>query len=98
MAFTGDVVGAEEALRIGLVSEVVPPEQLMEAALALAERIAANPAPALRLAKQLLREAMHVRLDTILELSAAYQAMAHQTDEHRHAVAAMIERTRTKAL
>lgn len=92
MSFTGESIDATEALACGLVSRVVPPAQLMDAALALARKIAANPGPTLRLTKRLLREGQHVRLDTLLELSVAFQAMAHKTPQHEEAVAAFIEK------
>jgi len=82
MAFTGDTISAEEALACGLVSKVVAPEELMKEAQAMAARIAKNPPRTLRLSKKLMREGMHMRLDTLLDLSAAYQAMAHKTGEH----------------
>ena len=91
LTFTGDTIGAEEALACGLVSRVVAPEELLGAANALAARIAANPGPALRMSKRLLREGQHVRLDTLLEMSAAFQAIAHHTPEHDAALAAFLE-------
>ena len=87
LTFTGDMIDAATALQIGLVSKVVAPEALMDEARVLAARIAANGAPSLRMAKRLLRESQTQRLDTILELSAALQALAHQTPEHAEAVA-----------
>lgn len=92
MTFTGDVVDAQTALAWGLVSRVVPHDDLLPQARALAQRIAANPGPALRMAKKLLREGQHQRLDALLELSAAFQALAHKTPEHREAVQAFIEK------
>lgn len=86
MTFTGDTIDAAEALASGLVSRVVPPDELMPTALALAQRIAANPAPALRMAKRLMREGQHMRLDSLLEMSAAFQAIAHHTPEHEQAI------------
>ncbi|MGH8786297.1 MAG: crotonase/enoyl-CoA hydratase family protein [Cupriavidus necator] len=97
MAFTGDTISADEALEIGLVSRVVPPHELIAVALTLARRVASNPGPALRLTKQLLRESRDARLGPALELSAAFQALAHQTSEHRAAVQAMIDRLRVHA-
>ena len=92
MAFTGDTIDAKQAEQWGLVSRVVPPEQLLPAANELAARMAANPGHAVRLAKRLLRESLHTRLDTLLEMAAAFQALAHQTDDHREAVAAFLEK------
>lgn len=75
MAFTGEAISAEEALTCGLVSRVVPPEELMETAYAMARRIAANPGPALRLSKKLMRESRHRGLESLLRLSASYQSL-----------------------
>jgi enoyl-CoA hydratase/carnithine racemase len=92
LSFTGDMLDAHQALECGLVSRVVAHEQLMTAARELANRIAANPGPTLRLTKRLLREGEHLRLDSLLELSAAYQALAHKTPQHEEAVRAFIEK------
>lgn len=92
MAFTGDALSAAEALACGLVSRVVPPAELLPEANRLAARIAANPGRILRMTKRLLREGQHVRLDTLLEMSAGFQALAHKTSQHREAVNAFIEK------
>ncbi|WP_407849895.1 crotonase/enoyl-CoA hydratase family protein [Bordetella petrii] len=92
LAFTAEVIDAQRALEWGLVSRVVPHDELMDAARALAERIAVHPPQAMRMTKRLMREALHTRLDTLLELSAAYQALAHKTPEHAEAVAAFLEK------
>lgn len=88
MTFTGEMIDAAEALRIGLVSKVVPDGALLDEARDLAGRIAVNPAHALRLAKRLLREGQHLGLDSILEMSAAFQALAHCTADHQEAIEA----------
>ena len=92
LTFTGQTIDAQLALEWNLVSRVVPHDALLATAQGLARSIAANPPHAVRLAKRLLREGMHCRLDTLLELSAAYQALSHQTDDHREAVSAFIEK------
>jgi 2-(1,2-epoxy-1,2-dihydrophenyl)acetyl-CoA isomerase len=92
MAFTGEAIDAKQGFSIGLVSKVVPHEKLMESALDLAGRIAANPPHVLRWSKRLLRESQHERLDTILDMAASYQALAHQTSDHAEAVAALLEK------
>ncbi|WP_326794466.1 crotonase/enoyl-CoA hydratase family protein [Streptomyces sp. NBC_01808] len=88
MLLTGDRVDAATALDWGLVSRVLPPGELLAAAQELAARVAARPPHAVRMAKRLLREAQRQDLDSVLELSAALQAVAHHTDDHRAAVAA----------
>jgi enoyl-CoA hydratase/carnithine racemase len=87
MTLTGEVVDAEQALAWGLVSSVVEREDLMSTALDLARRIAVNPPLATRMAKRLLRQAEHQRLDDALELAATMQAVAHHTKDHRAAIA-----------
>lgn len=92
MIFTGDVLDAEQALACGLVSQVVEPDALLDTALALAGRIVANPARSLRMAKRLLLTAQDNSLDTTLEMSAAMQAIAHETADHAEAVDAFLEK------
>lgn len=92
MSFTGDMIDGPDALACGLVSRVVPKEELMAAARALAARIAANPGAALRLTKRLLREGQRLGLESLLEMSAAFQAMAHKSPEHEEAVMAFVEK------
>ncbi|WP_330230404.1 crotonase/enoyl-CoA hydratase family protein [Nocardia sp. NBC_00508] len=92
MAFTGEPIDANTALDWGLVSQVVEPGALLEAAHRLAARVSANPPHALRMTKQLLREGTHQTLESLLELSAAMQAAAHHTEDHHEAVSAMLHR------
>jgi enoyl-CoA hydratase/carnithine racemase len=89
LTYTAATIDADEALRIGLVSQVVAHAELMPTAIALAERIAAQPPQALRLSKRLLRESQHARLPELLELSAALQALAHESMDHTEAVSAV---------
>lgn len=92
MMFTGQMLDAQQALACGLVSRVVPGERLLDEALDLAAQIAANPAKALRLCKRLVREGQQQRLDDLLELSAAFQALAHETRDHAEALDAFLEK------
>lgn len=92
MALTGDMIDAQEALACGLVSKVVPDAELLDAARALAFRIAANPAHATRMTRRLLWESREYPLETVLEMAAAMQASAHHTADHAEAVAAFLEK------
>lgn len=92
MAYTGEPVNADKALAWGMVSQVVPPEDLMSAAMSLAKRVAVNPPSALRMTKKLLKEGEHLSLESLLEMSAGLQAIAHQTKDHIEAVNAIIEK------
>jgi len=91
MAFTGEALTAAEALACGLVSRVVQPENLLAEARKLADKIAANPAGVLRMTKRLLREGQRSSLESLLELSAGYQAIAHKTADHKEAVMAFVD-------
>ena len=92
MAFSGEPVRAEEAFRIGLVSEVVAPEALLERSVELAQSIASNPPHAVRLTKQLMRASQNASLDELLDKSAAFQAVCHAEPDHAEAVAAFFEK------
>ena len=92
MAFTGEAIDAHKALAWGLVSEVVPHDELMAKAQALAARIVVNPPDVVRMTKRLMQEGQHTRLDSLLEMSASMQALAHHTQDHMEAVNALLEK------
>jgi enoyl-CoA hydratase/carnithine racemase len=82
MSLTGEPVDAETALQWGLVSRVVPEQDLLTTAQALAHKMTVNSPDVIRMTKRLLREGQQSSLANLLELSAAYQAIAHKTPEH----------------
>lgn len=92
MALTGDRIQPETALEWGLINKVVEPEELLDVAREYAERVAKNPPHSVRMAKKLLRESQQQSLASVLELSAAMQALAHHTKDHEEAIAALLER------
>ncbi len=92
MAFTGEMLDAETALAWNLVSRVVPHDSLMPTARELAGRISQHASHGLRLTKRLMREGIHSRLGTVLEMSAVFQAVSHKTPDHSEAVNAFIEK------
>jgi enoyl-CoA hydratase/carnithine racemase len=92
LALTGETIDSAEALRIGLVTQVVDDADLMAAAQAMAAKIAANPPHAVRMTKRLLREGQTAELKNILEMSAAMQSLAHATKDNDEAVTAFLEK------
>jgi enoyl-CoA hydratase/carnithine racemase len=92
LLFTGDVIDAATAAEWGLVSRVVPAAELMDAAIAMAEKIAQQPPHALRLGKSLLRHGQTVSYDTLMEMSAAAQAISHLTEDHMEGVDSILEK------
>ncbi len=92
MAFTGDSITAERALAIGLVSYVVEDDALLDKAREIAARITINPPHAVRMTKRLMNQAEHLGLPDTLHLSAAFQAIAHATNDHKEAVDAFLNK------
>jgi enoyl-CoA hydratase/carnithine racemase len=92
LTLSGRVISADEALAYGVVLEVVEPEQLMEAALAHAKRMAAQPPKATRLTKRLLKMAPDMELKPFLDVCAVFQGMCHNEPEHLEAVERLLAR------
>jgi enoyl-CoA hydratase/carnithine racemase len=92
LLFTGEVIEAAEALHIGLVSRVVPHGELLPAALALAEKIAANPPLAVARLKAGLREALDPDWQALGRWVSASLGRLFQTEDHREGVRAFLEK------
>ena len=86
MTFTGDRVDAQTALAWRMVSRVVPHDELLTEAYALAERITKNPTHALRMAKRLMQESRTGALESTLGMAAAMQPLAHRDPEHEQRI------------
>jgi enoyl-CoA hydratase/carnithine racemase len=79
----GDKVDAAECLRIGLANRVVPPEQLLDEALALAARLARGPRLALAMTKKMLVNEAAMDLEAAIEQEAQAQALLLRCRDHR---------------
>ena len=89
LALTADIIDAEKALQIGLVQSVVPHERLLDEALAIAGRIAANPAVAVQVGKQFVNRDTGGRgLAEAVETTA----LLFTTADHKEGVAAFLEK------
>lgn len=92
MLFTGEAIDAEEARRIGLVSRVVAHEELMETALVLARRIAANPPLAVQKIKEGMREALDPDWNDLGRWVSTALGQLFQTNDHREGVKSFLEK------
>ncbi|MFI4973318.1 MAG: enoyl-CoA hydratase/isomerase family protein [Caulobacterales bacterium] len=92
LLFTGDVIDAAEALRIGLVTEVAPHAELMARARAMAARIAVNPPLALRYMKEGLRRTAYGDPREIGGWAIETIRRLMQTEDHREGVASFLEK------
>jgi len=92
LLFTGDVIDAREALRIGLVSQVVRPDELLPAARALAAKIAANPPIAMRYMKEGLRKARNASMEEMGAYVGSSLAYLFTTEDHREGALSFVER------
>lgn len=92
LLYTGDLIDAAEALRIGLVSEVVGHEALLDRAVALADRIAANPPLAVQALKAGLVRTAYGDPREIGTWAIAEIRRLMQTEDHREGVASFLEK------
>jgi 2-(1,2-epoxy-1,2-dihydrophenyl)acetyl-CoA isomerase len=90
LCFTGDKIPAAEALRIGLVNQVVPHEELMPKTMELAHRLAKMPTKAIGLTKRLLIQSATNDLSAQLEAEAFAQETAGGTKDHFEGVTAFL--------
>lgn len=79
----GDKIDAEECHRIGLANRVVPPERVLEEAIALATRLARGPSLALAMTKKMLVNEVGMDLETAIEQEAQAQALLLRCHDHR---------------
>ena len=92
MIFTGEVIDAAEALRLGIVSQVVAPEELLPAAYDLARRIAAGPPVAIRLAKRSLYANEDLDLRGALQMETMAQNICFETEDATEGIRAFGEK------
>lgn len=92
LLFTGEIITAEEALAIGLVSKVVPPDELLPAANEIARKIAANPPIAMRYMKEGLRKSVHASMAEMGEYVGNSLAYLFTTEDHKEGAMAFVER------
>lgn len=92
MIYTGRIIDAEEALRIGLVSEVVEPEDLAKRAMEQARTFAAGPTVAIGIAKQNIRNNYLASFDDALRTELRGGELCGKTEDHAEGLKATVEK------
>ena len=90
--YLSDRITAEEALKLGLTNWVCEPDALMEKTMEIANRLASGPSVAYRYMKENLNRAMHGEVDDCLDLEATHHIHCGQTEDHRNATKAFVEK------
>jgi methylglutaconyl-CoA hydratase len=92
LLLTGRIIGAEEALRMGLVNEIVPPENLLTRARELAVLLMENSPASLRATKKLLNDHARAELDEQIEAAVRENAAIRTTADFREGVTSFLEK------
>jgi len=92
LIFTGGLIKADEALRIGLVNKVVEPEALLEEAKALANEIAAQAPIAVKLCKAAINKGMQCDIDTAISYESEVFGECFATEDQKEGMNAFIEK------
>jgi methylglutaconyl-CoA hydratase len=96
LLLTGRIFGAEEALRLGLATEIVPPDHLMPRARALAAELLQNSPNSLRATKALLSRYTSEQLDRQLKVAIAENAAVRQTPDFNEGITSFLEKRKPK--
>jgi enoyl-CoA hydratase len=92
LILTGDMITAEDALKLGLVEEIMPPEMLIDRAVAIGEQIASKSPVAVAAAKEATRAAMSLPLDEGLRLETALFQLCFSSEDKVEGVRAFLEK------
>jgi len=92
MCFTGDMIGAREALDLGILNEVYPPEELLPATIALARKIAAKSAPAITLIKSAINKGTQMDLESASMFEIDCFGLCFSTQEQKAGMQAFVSK------
>ena len=92
LLFTGDLIDAEEALRLGLVNRVVAAGELADATHELTERLARGPTLAYGAAKAAVYESTNLSFESLLDLEARNQRIVSRSEDVKEGIRAFLER------
>ena len=90
--YTGDRIDGPEAYRLGIASKVLPDDELMDASLELATRLAKGATQSHALIKYLVQKSLSMDFEEALDLAHVAQEQVRKTEDHKEAVQAFLEK------
>jgi methylglutaconyl-CoA hydratase len=92
LLLTGRIIGAEEALRLGLINQIIVPDKLLDRARELAGQLLQNSPASLTYTKRLLSEYAGADLDTQIKAAVRENAASRATSDFREGISAFLEK------
>jgi len=92
LMFTAEIIGAAEAERLGIVSRVVPPDELMKVTRELATKIAQQAPISVELTKKMVWRGLLDKIVRQIDLESYAQQICFQTEDHKESVRAFLEK------
>jgi len=92
--YTGDPITANEAHRLGLVSQVTQPDKLMEVSINLCNKLAMGPTYSMSIIKRLIQLSSDMNFEESMDISGIAQGIARNTNDHKEGVSAFLQKRR----
>jgi len=96
MIFLGDMIKADEALNLGLVNKVVPPEKLIDEAMEWAQKLASKSSPVLAMAKMAIQTGIDTDISSGLNIEARCVALCFATEDQKEGMKAFLEKRKAE--
>lgn len=96
LIFSGNIIDAQEAYRIGLVEQLAEPDELLNVATELANKIASNAKTAVRYAKEAINRGLQTDIDTGIDIEVALFALCFATEDQKEGMKAFLEKRNPK--
>lgn len=96
LIFSGNIIDANEAYRIGLIEQLAEPDDLLNVATELANKIASNAKTAVRYAKEAINRGLQTDIDTGIDIEVALFALCFATEDQKEGMKAFLEKRNPK--
>jgi enoyl-CoA hydratase len=92
LIYTADIIGADEAYRIGLVNKVAEPEALMDQAIEMAKKIASKAPIAVRYSKEAINRGCQVDIDTAIAIEANLFGLCFASEDQKEGMSSFLNK------